>query len=212
MQPLPPYVAAREIYAGWNLTHFQGRNAKERGPAEALPRRQKVASRIWAGRILAPVGNGSSQAPLMSPGGAWPCWAGRQAVAAVDVLVDSHPQHLTVELCESARIGAVDHCFFEASDHIESMSACWWQPLPLTGKIASILVPHDHLHNNQMRTLAGAELLRFRLFAGRAGGRFSEVADDVVGTLAARIQVRVVDAHRPARAPVRSQGRGGDLA
>jgi hypothetical protein len=42
---------------------------------------------------------------------------------AVDVLIDPHPQHLTVELRQSARVGTVDHCFFEAPDHTESMSA-----------------------------------------------------------------------------------------
>ena len=42
---------------------------------------------------------------------------------AVDVLIDPHPQHLTVELRQRARVGTVDHCFFEAPDHIESMSA-----------------------------------------------------------------------------------------
>ena len=42
---------------------------------------------------------------------------------AADVLVDPHPQHLTVELRQSARVGTVDHCFLEAPDHTGSMSA-----------------------------------------------------------------------------------------
>jgi hypothetical protein len=43
---------------------------------------------------------------------------------AVNVLIDSHPQHQAVELRESTRVGAVDYCFLEASDHTESISAC----------------------------------------------------------------------------------------
>ena len=31
--------------------------------------------------------------------------------------------HLTVELRQRARVGTVDHCFLEAPDHTESMSA-----------------------------------------------------------------------------------------
>jgi hypothetical protein len=38
-----------------------------------------------------------------------------------DVFIDPHPEQLAVELRESARVGAVDHCLFEASDHTESM-------------------------------------------------------------------------------------------
>src|SRR6266852_7771358 len=83
----------------------------------------------------------------------------------------SHPQHLTVELRESTRIGAVDHCFFEASDHTESMSACWRQPLPLTGKITTCLAHsvnrqvsafvrgHEKvLASGQVEVLAGGQL------------------------------------------------------
>jgi hypothetical protein len=43
---------------------------------------------------------------------------------AIDIFIDPHPQHLAVELRERARVGAVDHRLFEASDHTESMSAC----------------------------------------------------------------------------------------
>ncbi len=43
---------------------------------------------------------------------------------AAEVLVDPHPQHLAVEPREEARVRAVDHCLFEASDHTGSMSAC----------------------------------------------------------------------------------------
>ena len=43
---------------------------------------------------------------------------------AIDIFVDSHPQYPAVELRESARVGTVDHCLFEASDHTESMAAC----------------------------------------------------------------------------------------
>jgi hypothetical protein len=35
----------------------------------------------------------------------------------VDVLVDPHAEHPAVELRESARVRAVDHCLFETSDH-----------------------------------------------------------------------------------------------
>ena len=97
---------------------------------------------------------------------------------AVDVLIDPHAQHLAVELSQSPRAGAVDHCLFEASDHTESMSACWRQPLPLIGIICvifdhvrpsghimpdhagdrggSILIigPHDHLHIKHVWTSA----------------------------------------------------------
>ena len=52
---------------------------------------------------------------------------------AIDAFVDSHPQHPAVELRESARAGAVDHCLFKAADHTQSMSACWRQPLALIG-------------------------------------------------------------------------------
>ena len=60
-----------------------------------------------------------------------------------DVFVDPHPQNLAIELRESARVGAVDHCLFEASDHTESMPATFttglkagalaanWQRAPL---------------------------------------------------------------------------------
>lgn len=40
---------------------------------------------------------------------------------AIDVFVDPHPQHLTVEPREGARVRAVDHCLLETSDHAESM-------------------------------------------------------------------------------------------
>jgi hypothetical protein len=50
---------------------------------------------------------------------------------AVDVLVDSHPQHLAVEQGQSARVGAVDHCLFEASDHTASMLTATF---PLIGR------------------------------------------------------------------------------
>ena len=43
---------------------------------------------------------------------------------AANVLIDAHPQHLAVEPGKSARVGAVDHCLFEVSDHTETMSAC----------------------------------------------------------------------------------------
>jgi hypothetical protein len=36
---------------------------------------------------------------------------------AVDILVNPHPQYLAVELSQGARVGAVDHCLLEASDH-----------------------------------------------------------------------------------------------
>jgi hypothetical protein len=42
---------------------------------------------------------------------------------AVDVFINPHPKHLAVELSKSARIGAVDHCLLEASDHIGIISA-----------------------------------------------------------------------------------------
>ncbi len=42
---------------------------------------------------------------------------------AIDIFVDPHAQHLAVKLREPARVGAVDHGLFEASDHSESMSA-----------------------------------------------------------------------------------------
>jgi hypothetical protein len=58
----------------------------------------------------------------------------------------------------------------------------------------------------------GEDSLRFGLSAVRMGERFGEVPDDVASTLAAGIQVRVVDADRPARASGRGQGRAGDLA
>jgi hypothetical protein len=41
---------------------------------------------------------------------------------AVDIFIDPHPQHLAVELSQGARIGAVDHCLLEASDHIGIIS------------------------------------------------------------------------------------------
>jgi len=42
---------------------------------------------------------------------------------AVDVFVDPHPQYLAVELGESPRVGAVDHCLFQVADHTDSISA-----------------------------------------------------------------------------------------
>lgn len=40
----------------------------------------------------------------------------------IEVLVDSRPEHLAVELRQSARIRAVDHCFLKVADHTPSMS------------------------------------------------------------------------------------------
>ena len=42
---------------------------------------------------------------------------------AIGLFIDFHPQHLTVKLRESTRVGTVDHCLFKVSDHTESMSA-----------------------------------------------------------------------------------------
>ncbi len=74
------------------------------------------------------------------------------------------PQHLAVEPGESARVGAVDHCLFEVSDHTESMSACQRQPLPLTGKIT-------------MRLTHGERQMRMPVFAARPALGVAEFVD-----------------------------------
>lgn len=80
------------------------------------------------------------QVHLLGIGWIWPAWRspgdcalegqfpqsrpGTDDYPVAGVLVDDHSQYLAVEPGQGARVGAVDHCFLEASDHIGSIPAC----------------------------------------------------------------------------------------
>lgn len=46
------------------------------------------------------------------------------------VLVDPHAQCLGVERGEGARVGAVEHCLLQATDHAWILTATGWRPRP----------------------------------------------------------------------------------
>jgi len=62
---------------------------------------------------------------------------------AAGVFVDCHPQHLAVEPGESGRVGAVDHCLFQAPDHTHSMSACQRRSLALAAELVMHLARRE---------------------------------------------------------------------